>query len=112
MKKKNLKKDIQEKMIMDVLNEFDFRKVHDVMSATNWKWSCKNGEFRVPNLYELIKNAEFLLRTILKDYGTGKFTYVCSGGFKASLDEDDYLALEFVVEGTGASEYDYENEEL
>lgn len=110
MKKKNLRKDIQERMIMDVLNEFDFRKVHDVMCATNWKWACNDGEFRIPNLYDLIKNAEFLLRTIIQKYGTGKFTYLCSGGLKASLDEDDYLRLEFIVEETGASEYDYEEE--
>lgn len=110
MEKKNLIKDIQERMIMDVLNEFDFRKVHDLMRVTNWKWACNDGELRVPCLYDLIKNAEFLLRTILKNYGKGKYTYVCSGGFKASLDEDDYLRLEFIVEEIGASEYDYENE--
>lgn len=97
-------------MIMDVLNGFNFRKVQDVMRTTNWKWACSNGEYEIPSLYEMIKTAERLLRTIIKNYGRGKFTSLCNGGFRASLDEDDFLTLEFIAESSGASEYFYENE--
>ena len=110
MKKKNLRKDIQEKMIMDVLDNFNFRKVHDVMGITNWKWACRNGNLEIPSLYEMIKTAEELLRTIIKNYGQGKHSSICNGGFKASLDEGDFLTLEFIAESSGASEYDHENE--
>lgn len=109
MKKKNLRKNIQEKMIMDVLDDFNFRKVHDVMGITNWKWACRNGDYEIPSLYEMIKTAEQLLRTIIKNYGKGKYTYVLSGGFKASLDEDDFLMLEFIAESSVEIGPDYED---
>ena len=104
MKKKNLRKDIQEKMIMDVLDDFNFRKVHDVMGITNWKWACRNGNLEIPSLYEMIKTAEELLRTIIKNYGQGKHSSIYNGGFKASLDAGDFLTLEFIAELSGASE--------
>ena len=89
------KEQLIDQMISDVLDEFDFNKVHHVMEYLDWKWAVNDGE-EVPNHYKLIKQAESLLRDVAKHYGDKKFHVVETGGFRATLD-NDCLGLDFIL---------------
>ena len=72
-----------EKMADDIMESFDFQKVHAVMRLVEWKWSC-NGELRVPTLDEIRAQARRLLdRVVYHDPdGTG-VSNCATGGFCA-----------------------------
>lgn len=98
------KEQLIDQMISDVLDDFNFNEVHDVMKFLDWKW-YRNGVEEVPNLYQLIKQAESLLRDVAKHYGDKKSHVVETGGFRATLD-DDCLGLDFILtESTSYVEY-------
>ena len=89
------KEELIEAMVSDVMEDFDFDKVHDVIKYLGWKIQIRH-EFKVPSSYQLMKIAENLLRTCMCHYGA-KESY-CSGcfGFMASLDNDE-LTLQFIL---------------
>ena len=77
--------------INEVIEYFDFEKVHKVMEYSNWTWFDNGG--KVPSVEELKKEAYRLL-----------FDAVCSdseiscGGLKATVNsKDDYYRREFVL---------------
>lgn len=82
-----------------VLREFDFEKVHKVMTALDWTYS--NGE--IPDVDELRKTAEDVLKTAIKIRKTEKdIKAVCStGGFTGKCSKKGHLTLMFVVEEYG-----------
>jgi hypothetical protein len=95
-------------MINEILDEFNFAKVHKTMVALDWKW-LDNKE-RIPNLDELRKEAEYLLKRAaelrlgtLSDEHWEVGIACCTGGFqaKAYCDEDKTkitaLDLKFIV---------------
>lgn len=90
------KEQLIDQMISDVLDDFDFNKVHHVMEYLDWKW-YRNGVEEVPNHYQLIKQAESLLREVAEHYGDKKYHIVETGGFRATLDDDDCLELDFIL---------------
>jgi hypothetical protein len=59
-------------LINEILDEFEFEKVHRTMKALDWKWSGCDG---VPSIGDLRRQARELLQELLKhDYhltGTG-----------------------------------------
>jgi hypothetical protein len=80
----------EQEMIDEIMDCFEFEKVHKTMVALDWKWvSCKE----VPELHEIKKAArEHLKRAIAE--GTS-----WSGGFRATYDGNiNVLELMFVVE--------------
>jgi len=94
-------------MVDDILNEFDFEKVHDTMVALDWKWYSTHPS--VPSIRDLKDTARHLLISV---YNLRKNEYqdtlpevpvqVATGGFRAiALSNDsgevDFLKLEFVV---------------
>jgi hypothetical protein len=94
-------------MVDDILNEFDFEKVHDTMVALDWKWASTHPS--VPSIRDLKDTARQLL---IKVYQLRKDDYnnthpevpvqVATGGFRAIAlcNEDgvvDFLKLEFTV---------------
>lgn len=63
-------------MIDEILDEFDFEKVHRVMVALDWQWYGIDG---VPSIGDLRRQARSLLQKVVdsKDtlsVGTGGFT--------------------------------------
>ena len=97
-----------DKMVADVMEGFDFNKVHDVMVSLDWHWVNKNNESAVPSLYQLIKEAERLLRTAAAHYMEKEFYVTGSGGFMSVL-WDGALTLQFVLAEYTAYEGDYIN---
>jgi hypothetical protein len=80
-----------QEMLDEIMDNFDFYRVHKCMVALDWVWG-KPGF--IPDLSELKKKA----RTLLKDAihrGNGSST----GGLKAIIDvPEGVLSLEFIVE--------------
>lgn len=69
-------------LIMDCLDEFDFERVHKVMTFLNWQWS----DIGVPDVHTLRRNCRKYLQEVIrevlerKDTG-GEFT-IGTGGFR------------------------------
>lgn len=81
----------QQEVIDEVMDWFDFDKVHKAMKALEWKWAgCLNG---VPEVPELRKKARELLKYCLE---APKDTYTGTGGFVAEK-RGDLLFLRFEV---------------
>ena len=79
--------------IFDILENFDFDKVEDVMKYLGWKWyTTVNSDSKVPSKDELRDKAKELLTIAVKEHAT-----VSSGGFSAEYNEDDELSLQFVL---------------
>lgn len=84
--------------IQDILEDFNFQKVHDVMEQLDWKWAMT--KYGVPTLDELKSEAKRLLIDACIEH-----TCVATGGFRAVYeagetpdDPDPYIALEFIIE--------------
>lgn len=89
-------------MIDDILDNFDFEKVHKTMVALNWTWARYKEVPEVPDLRKLA-------RARLKEAYARKIT-VSSGGFKATYEKWSQvrftLRLEFIVTNWDCDSYD------
>lgn len=91
-----------EVLLDNVMDNFNFTKVHDVMVQLDWRWVDKStGELLVPSVYRLMETARRHLRVAYAEELT-----VCSGGLEATYtpgfegDKDDpagFLNLKFVL---------------
>ena len=84
--------------IQDILEDFNFQKVHDVMEQLDWKWAMT--KYGVPTLDELKSEAKRLLIDACVEH-----TCVATGGFRAVYeagespdDPDPFIGLEFIIE--------------
>lgn len=91
------KEQIIDGMVNEVMEDFDFEKVHRVMVLTKHKWANMEGTEKVPSIYRIMKHAEELLRTCARHYGDKDNFSTSSGGFTAGLD-DGTLYLQYVLE--------------
>lgn len=93
---KNLKK--------EVLDNFDFEKVHSVMEFLNWTWVTKKNDRKIPSVKKKMKkHASFLIDDALKGLkksGTTEYSAEV-GGFEAYAfygEEGLEVVLRFIVE--------------
>lgn len=93
-------------MVNEVMEDFDFEKVHRVMVLTEHKWACMEGTEKVPSIYRMMKHAEELLRTCASHYGDMDDFSTSSGGFTARLDAG-MLYLQYVLEEKTSYDMDY-----
>jgi hypothetical protein len=90
-------KDDRESMIDEVIDKFNFEKVHIAMSALDWQWLTPNNDgHEVPSIARLKAMARHLLRSSINNKVTA------SGGFQASYhpkvdDDPEYFELEFIL---------------
>ena len=97
----------QQAMVEDILENFDFECVHDVMKYLNWEWKPCNG---VPTIYQLIKYARKLLESVAESYNKeGQYHCTCCGGFNASCNESGDLELAFYIAEYGSISYFFDN---
>lgn len=91
-----------QKMMFDIINNFDFQKVHDVMKYLDWTWYSKG----IPTVDDIRFSAreriESVIKNCLLDANPNEEYFVSSGGLKATAIKDDYgqitfLQLEFVI---------------
>lgn len=90
----------KQKMIDEIMDNFDFAKVARVMSDLDWEWATHNGGMEIPNEPEIRQEARRLLREVAGKDTPAPCSVEC-GGFKAEkyLDNDtEVLSLSFVAE--------------
>ena len=113
IKSANYTKKLREEKIQYCLNEFDFRRVHDIMKYLNWEWVLDQDghEYGVPSIDDLKIGAESLLRQCYDEMDECEETnliieiddkYKCfkisSGGFSATTWKDNNCRLSFELE--------------
>lgn len=87
----------QRMKIQDIMEDFDFQKVHGVMEKLDWKWAMS--KYGVPTIEEMKTEAKRLLIDACVER-----TCVSTGGFRAVYEEcsqgdpDPYIGLEFIIE--------------
>lgn len=87
----------QRMKIQDIMEDFNFQKVHDVMEQLDWKWAMS--KYGVPTVEEMKAEAKRLLIDACVER-----TCVATGGFRAVYEDDEpggtdpYIGLEFIVE--------------
>ena len=77
----------RQKQIKQIMEEFNFQRVHDAMVALDWTWTGVG----VPSVCQLQDHARYLLNNVKKGHCNN------TGGFKTSCDEEGILSLEFVL---------------
>ena len=107
--------DKRQRMIADILNEFDFKRVHFAMVALDWRWGF---DAKTPSIDELRFSARERMQSAMDgclnsdDVDEGVPYISSSGGLKATAYKDSYgqighLGLEFVL-----TEWDSDGEEF
>ena len=79
------------------LLEFDFVKVHSVMTFLDWEW-CGDHDtgMHVPSIVEMIRSLEDLLNRAIRFMEHG-YSSVGTGGFKVDIFDDSNVEISFVV---------------
>ena len=84
--------------IKDILNNFDFERVHEVMQLLNWQWFNSTTEDKVPSYGELVMQAQSLLQQAVKGLSKeqGNYFSTGTGGFNAIAIrcEDGHIVVE------------------
>ena len=80
------------KQIELIMENFDFKKIHQYMLSSNWNWANEDG-FHVPTIEQIKSNAQYLLQKVyfanekIIDIGTGGFTaYKFQNGLKLTFE--------------------------
>lgn len=103
IRKKLSPKETEDKMIQEILDNFDFNKCSLTMKALNWTWGL-NGHS--PTIEEMKVSAEDRLRNAMdyakKDKGFKHTYFSSSGGFKGNawvnrFGQIEAIRLEFVL---------------
>ena len=87
----------QRMKIQNIMEDFDFKRVHDVMEHLDWKWAMT--KYGTPTLDELKSEAKRLLIEACIERNC-----IATGGFRAVYEEgtpDDpepFIGLEFIIE--------------
>ena len=93
-----------QKMMFDIINNFDFDKVHNVMKYLEWEWFGKG----IPTVDDIRfaarERIESVIKVCLSEANPNEEYFSSSGGLKAIAIKDDYgqisfLQLEFILTG-------------
>jgi hypothetical protein len=93
-----------QKMMFDIMNHFDYDKVHNVMKHLEWEWSGKG----IPTVDDIRfaarERIESVIKVCLSEANPNEEYFSSSGGLKATAIKDDYgqitfLQLEFILTG-------------
>lgn len=72
---------IQEQ-IDEIMDDFDFDKVHEIMTALNWTWVTSENKNYPPDIWEIKKSARSHLKNAVKHGGSA------SGGFRTTFHDE------------------------
>ena len=89
---------------IEILENFDFGRVYDVMTVLNWKYSFPVLGDQIPTVQQLKVHAE----TMLDFIGSNGIKHLSSGGFLAEkiiTNRGSKLALSFEISSYVASPY-------
>lgn len=91
-----------EDKLQEILDGFDFDKVHEVMCNLNWGWSG----IGIPNKEKMIAHVHHLYDNIKERIIKQEYCYCASGGFKLSFNPSEDNELNLVFELESYSTYD------
>lgn len=92
---------ILEKMINEVLDDFDFEKVHAVMTLLNRRWFVlSKATSVVPTVEMLRERARYLLENVAIYFGDDKPHFISSGGLNVILVKYS-LTLQYILTEAG-----------
>lgn len=85
-----------EDKLQELIDGFDFERVHSVMKTINWTWT----NIGVPSQNDMIAKVHSLYSSIRDRVLRHEYCYCASGGFKLTFDpnEANELRLVFVLE--------------
>lgn len=93
-----------ESRIAEIMERFDFQRVHRAMTALDWEWITRHGR-RVPSIVELQETAQGLLREV----ANGNTDQTSTGGLQARVSRyrcgGEDLTLEMVLTQTSEDEF-------
>ena len=85
--------------IAEILEYFDFDKVHQAMVALDWKWTDEYDKKAVPTVDDLREGAVHWMKSALELAGDSKEEHFTgSGGFMATADGYGNVKLQFILE--------------
>ena len=96
-------KQMEDKMIQDIMDNFDFQRCSIVMKKLKWSWGFNGNS---PSIEEMKVSAEQRLRNAMKAAKEGDNShstyYSSSGGFKGNAWRNKYrqiegISLEFIL---------------
>jgi len=70
--------------IDEVMDNFDFERVHRVMTFLDWKWH--SSEMSVPTIPDMRVQVRRLIRDAINLYATGRDATIGTGGFSVTVD--------------------------
>lgn len=84
----------EKKAIKEIMNNFDFEKVHKVMVFLKWSWAG----YGVPDIKTIKKAAKEVLMDLIKDSNEHDICELQTGGFTARIEKSNkYMSLSFVI---------------
>lgn len=78
-----------------ILEDFDFKKVENIMRLLNWQWQREDNKKFTPSIADLIEVATHCLDELIKN--NEQDDVVSIGGFEA-IKVKDLLELRFIIE--------------
>lgn len=84
--------------IEEVIENFDFVKVHKVMESLNWTWANnKKSKNKIPSIKRMKKR----VRELYEDCKKSKLDCCSSGGYEVSIwkeDGEEIINVKFILE--------------
>lgn len=96
------KKRFYSNLLQELLDGFDFERVHKCMEVLNWCWVGVDG---IPEKEDMIPVVKNLYESIEKRVLEGKYCYCATGGFKLMFNPDEDNELSLVFEAENCSVY-------
>ena len=97
----------KQELIDEIMNNFNFEKVHKTMTLLDWKWYQPDFKSEVPNLEKIKVLAISHLKGALSNPKVRGVSISYGGGFQADYDhKEGILSLKFVVDSWEADKDD------
>lgn len=82
----------KQEIIDEIMDFFDFERVHKVMEALNWTWTATNGN--VPEVCQLRRQVRSMLNLLIDK----NLESLETGGFSVTKDSNGYIKCSFIVD--------------
>lgn len=95
------KKKFYRQKLQELIDEFDFWKVENIMKVLEWTWA----NIGYPKEEDMIKVVESLYDSIENRILKGEYCFCATGGFKLTFDPEEDNELSLVFEAVTNSVY-------
>ena len=95
------KKKFYKQKLQELIDEFDFWKVENIMEVLGWTWS----DIGYPKKADMIKVVESLYAGIKSRILKGEYCFCATGGFKLTFNPEEDNELSLVFEAVTNSVY-------